>query len=173
MILLDEKEGKALTAAAMIAVFTRLRQIETWPAGIKVIDPLTKEIKLQIDVEESQKLDYIIHYDKEAKQFEGLIPEVVEDERVVVLSVWENVRLSLTEIHLSLFRMKSDSTSTLGTLRIVRVLNGTSFFVTTASEGWDLTLLLPRKWLFSMKSGIPVSATRLTTGFTGWVRRTL
>jgi SNF2 family DNA or RNA helicase len=86
MILLDEKEGKALTAAAMIAVFTRLRQIETWPAGIKVIDPLTKEIKLQIDVEESQKLDYIIHYDKEAKQFEGLIPEVVEDERVVVFS---------------------------------------------------------------------------------------
>jgi SNF2 family DNA or RNA helicase len=86
MLLLDDKGEKAITAAAIIAVFTRLRQIETWPAGIIQRDPITKEIKLQVDVEESQKLDYIIHYDKEAKQFEGLIPEVVEDERVVVFS---------------------------------------------------------------------------------------
>jgi SNF2 family DNA or RNA helicase len=80
-IMLDPANGKALVAAAQIAVYTRLRQIETWPAGIQVKDPQTKEVVLQVDVYESQKLDYIIK-----NREEGLLPEVVADERVVVFS---------------------------------------------------------------------------------------
>lgn len=102
-IVIDEKAGKALQATVMIALITRLRQIETWPAGIiqydtytdpitgsvkKRIDPHTGQpiIKLQLDVEESQKLDYIIRWDKESEEWEGLIPDSVEDERMVVFS---------------------------------------------------------------------------------------
>ncbi len=100
-IIIDEKAGKALQATVIIAMITRLRQIETWPAGIiqydTYTDPITgnrvtrrdpntgeKIIKLQLDVEESQKLDYIIRY--EGDEWEGLIPDSVEDERMVVFS---------------------------------------------------------------------------------------
>lgn len=86
MIMIDEREGKAITAAAMIAVFTRLRQIETWPAGIQVKDPITKEIKFSLDVKESQKIDYIIRQNPETKEWDGLIPEFIEDERGVLFS---------------------------------------------------------------------------------------
>jgi SNF2 family DNA or RNA helicase len=85
-IMLDPEQGKAIQAAAAIAVYTRLRQIETWPAGIKVVEPKTKEIILQVDIEESQKIDYVIKYDWDDKDYVGLLPEVVTDERVVVFS---------------------------------------------------------------------------------------
>lgn len=86
-IMIDEKAGKAIAAAAMIAVFTRLRQIETWPAGIVVHDPVTKEVKFAVDVEESQKLDYVISNEPDEQgDYSGLIPEVVSEERVVVFS---------------------------------------------------------------------------------------
>lgn len=81
-IILDE--NKAITAPAVIALYTRLRQIETWPAGIELKDPLTKQVRLKLDVEESQKIDYIIR--KGEDYYEGLIPEVVNDERVVLFS---------------------------------------------------------------------------------------
>lgn len=77
-------EDKAITAAAMIAVFTRLRQIETWPAGIEVKDAITGEIKLKVDVEESQKVDYLIR--KGETGWDGLIPEAIADERCVLFS---------------------------------------------------------------------------------------
>lgn len=83
-LIIDENAGKAISATAVIALFTRLRQIETWPAGIVQRDPLTKEITLQVEIEESQKIDYIIR--KEGNEWEGLIPDVVEDERVIVFS---------------------------------------------------------------------------------------
>jgi SNF2 family DNA or RNA helicase len=85
-IMLDPENGKALQAAAAIAVYTRLRQIETWPAGIKVIDTKTKEVTLQVDIEESQKIDYVIKYDSYEDEYTGLLPEVVSDERVVIFS---------------------------------------------------------------------------------------
>lgn len=93
-IIIDENEGKALSAAAMIAVFTRLRQVETWPAGIKQgVDKITGEAKLQIDIEESQKMDALIRFEphdpndpKSAMAPVGLIPDVIEDERVIVFS---------------------------------------------------------------------------------------
>lgn len=50
-----------ISAAAQIAVLTRLRQIEVWPAGIEIKDPLDKNvIRLELDVHESQKLDYVL-----------------------------------------------------------------------------------------------------------------
>lgn len=86
-IMIDEAQGKAIAAAAMIAVFTRLRQIETWPAGIMMRDPITKEIKMQVDVEESQKVDYVISEEPDVHgNYDGLIPEIIEDERVVLFS---------------------------------------------------------------------------------------
>lgn len=92
-IVIDENEGKALSAAAMIAVFTRLRQVETWPAGIVQRDPITKEVRLQIDIEESQKMDELLRFEPNDPNDPmsalipvGLIPEVIEDERVIVFS---------------------------------------------------------------------------------------
>lgn len=82
-IVLDPENGKAITAAAQIAVYTRLRQIETWPAGIVIKDPHTKEIIMQVDVYESQKIDYVIKNNGETT---GLLTDVVSDERVVVFS---------------------------------------------------------------------------------------
>jgi superfamily II DNA or RNA helicase len=103
LVIGEASNSKALQATAIIAMITRLRQIETWPACIiqyvtkedpetkkKVVvrDPFTGEklIRFQLDVEESQKLDYVIRYDKETEEWEGLIPDTVEDERMVVFS---------------------------------------------------------------------------------------
>lgn len=84
-IILDADEGKSISATAIIAMYTRLRQIETWPDGIKVTDPKTKEIVLQINCNESQKLDEVISV-KNVNDPDGLLPELVADERVVVFS---------------------------------------------------------------------------------------
>jgi SNF2 family DNA or RNA helicase len=85
-IVLDEAEGKAIQATVIIAMITRLRQIETWPAGIKQIDKTTKEVKFELEVYESQKIDYIIRFDEDSDEWEGLIPDTIEDERIVVFS---------------------------------------------------------------------------------------
>ena len=83
----EPDEGKSVAATAIIAMYTRLRQIETWPAAINIKDPITKEIKFSVDVEESQKLDYIITKEPDEQgDYSGLIPEVISDERVVVFS---------------------------------------------------------------------------------------
>lgn len=100
-IVLDET--KALQATAIVAMITRLRQIETWPAGIvqykSITDPMTgkrsvlkdpetgkKIVELELGPEfaESQKIDYIIRF--EDGEWEGIIPDSVEDERMVVFS---------------------------------------------------------------------------------------
>jgi len=91
-IIIDKEKGKAISAAAMIAIYTRLRQIETWPAGIEIKDPFTKEVILKLDVEESQKIDYILErlkFDNETKQYaepEGIITEWWDEERTVIFS---------------------------------------------------------------------------------------
>lgn len=87
-IILDPDTGKGLVANAAIAVYTRLRQIETWPAGIEVKDQFG-EPYLKVEVEESQKIDEIIRPNGEFNSYDdpaGLLPEVVEDERVVIFS---------------------------------------------------------------------------------------
>lgn len=63
---------KSITAAAEIAIYTRLRQIETWPAGIEIKDE-NGTVQLKLDVEESQKLDYV--FDKEGN---GLLADLTE-----------------------------------------------------------------------------------------------
>ncbi len=85
-IIIDEAEGKAVQANYEIVLITRLRQIETWPAGIKIRNPITKEVEFGVDVEQSQKIDYIIHYDEQTKEYEGLLPNIVEDDRVIIFS---------------------------------------------------------------------------------------
>jgi SNF2 family DNA or RNA helicase len=91
-IVVNKQEGKAISATVMIALITRLRQIETWPAGIKSKTTYTDENGIerdefvQLQVEESQKIDYTIRYDKETNEWEGLIPDSIEDERMVVFS---------------------------------------------------------------------------------------
>lgn len=93
-IMLDPDKKQALTAMAQIAVFTRLRQIETWPAGMSVKDEHGDVIlSLGPEYGESQKLDYIIRWENgDINDWDGLIPEVTRNhttgdgERTVVFS---------------------------------------------------------------------------------------
>ncbi len=102
IIMIDESQGKGIAAAAMIAVYTRLRQIETWPMGIVIKNPITKEIELQVDVEESQKIDYLIAWDDKAKEWDGLLTSVLSEERAVLFSQF---KMPLHEIEARLKRM--------------------------------------------------------------------
>jgi SNF2 family DNA or RNA helicase len=85
-------ENKGIAAAAMIAVFTRLRQIETWPAGIvqEIVEKQDgKRVvveTIRVDVEESQKMDYILRWNKDDQEWEGLATQAFADERGVVFS---------------------------------------------------------------------------------------
>lgn len=83
-IMIDEQEGKAISAAALIAMFTRLRQIETWPAGIQLKDK-HGNVTEELDVRESQKIDYVIRRNEDG-DWDGLIPEAIDDERMVLFS---------------------------------------------------------------------------------------
>jgi SNF2 family DNA or RNA helicase len=83
MIILDPDRGEAITAPIMLAVYTRLRQIETWPDGIELKDN-DGNILLKLNIKQSQKLDYIIRYDKTTEDWEGLLPEVCPSERTAI-----------------------------------------------------------------------------------------
>jgi SNF2 family DNA or RNA helicase len=93
-IMLDPDNKKALSALAEIAVYTRLRQIETWPAAISVKDEDGNVVlELGDEYAESQKVDELIHWENgEFNSWEGLIPEVCynpaskDGERCVVFS---------------------------------------------------------------------------------------
>lgn len=89
MIMIDEAQGSAVIASVMLAVYTRLRQIETWPAGIEIKDK-NGVVKLKVDIEQSQKLDYLIRPEiidgSFSGEYEGLIPEVCPTERTIVFS---------------------------------------------------------------------------------------
>lgn len=78
--LLTESEDKNIgyPVMAAIALITRQRQMMTWPAGIKIIHPKTKQVLFETDVEESVKLD---HIERDAQK-------IVEDEgdRLVIFS---------------------------------------------------------------------------------------
>lgn len=94
-IMLDPERGKALSAAAIIAVYTRLRQIETWPAGMSLRDENGDVIaELGPEYGESQKIDEIIRWENSnVNDWTGLIPEITRHknnvdggERTVVFS---------------------------------------------------------------------------------------
>ena len=79
MVLSDEH---SIVASIELEVRLRLRQIETWPAGIKLKDPDDKNhVLAEVNVYESQKMDYIISDDGE-----GLLTELCPDHRTVVFS---------------------------------------------------------------------------------------
>jgi SNF2 family DNA or RNA helicase len=85
---------RSVTAMAEIAVYTRLRQIETWPAGISVKDDKGDVMfTLGEEFAESQKIDEIIHFENgDINDWDGILPEVVynhntgEGERTVIFS---------------------------------------------------------------------------------------
>jgi len=87
----ENHEKGFVSAAAQIAVLTRLRQIEAWPAGIKIRDPLDKnKIIIELDVHESQKMDYIINPVADM----GLATEALSSgERLIIFSQFvENLK---------------------------------------------------------------------------------
>lgn len=65
-----------------IAMITRLRQAVTWPGGIKVLDPITKEVAFQCDVHESIIMD-------EAEEI--ALQAIDEGDRVVMFSQFKEV----------------------------------------------------------------------------------
>ena len=91
----ENGQPKSIDALAKIAIYTRLRQIETWPAGIKLRDPKTKEVIEELDVEESQKLDYIFQSygstdsgefgSKHKQPASGLLANYLENNRRVLV----------------------------------------------------------------------------------------
>jgi len=86
-IIVDESKNQTISAVVKITMFLRLRQIEVWPAGIVMKDKFTGEVKFSVDVEESQKMDYIISPEPdEFGDYTGLIPEAITDERMVLFS---------------------------------------------------------------------------------------
>lgn len=94
---------KGIAAKAAIAVFTRLRQIETWPAGIveeiweKQDGKRVLVERIEVNVEESQKLDYVLHWNKDDQEWEGLATEAFAEERGVVFSQFTAPLLELKD----------------------------------------------------------------------------
>ncbi len=84
----EDGTPKALAALAQIAMYTRLRQIETWPAGIKWHDHETDE-DLHFDVHESQKMDYVLD-----GSGDGLLAQAIDNKhRVIIFSQFiENLK---------------------------------------------------------------------------------
>jgi SNF2 family DNA or RNA helicase len=95
-----------LNIAAVIAMYTRLRQAVTWPAGIKVRDPETKAVLYQCTVEESIIMD---------KAEELGVQAIAEGDRVVMFSQFKEVLKEmedrLTRQGISCIRMDGDTPS--------------------------------------------------------------
>lgn len=92
MIMMDGG-NKAFVARAMIAVYTRLRQIETW--GHMVLRDEEGIPILEVNVDESQKIDYIIRKNG-GDEYTGLLTEVCPNQRTVVFSQFKE---PLHELH--------------------------------------------------------------------------
>lgn len=72
----------SLIIPAIIAMYTRLRQAVTWPAGIKVRDPKTKAVVYECDVQESIILDKV----------NDIVNDAVEEgDRIIVFSQFKEV----------------------------------------------------------------------------------
>ena len=82
-IWMDENQEKPMTATAIIAQLTRLRQIASFPGSIKIKDPITEEMH-QVECQESAKIDQAME----------IIEELfAQDEQVVVFSSQFNAPL--------------------------------------------------------------------------------
>lgn len=80
ILMLDRDNGNFKAASSVLEVYLRLRQIEVWPAGIMIRDG-DGDVVAHFNVEESQKMDYIID-----ENGEGLLTEVCPDARTVIMS---------------------------------------------------------------------------------------
>jgi len=86
LVLTEIPEKIVLAPAIELEVILRKRQAITWPAGIELKDPETKEVMFRCDARESQKLDFA----------EDLIKQLLdEDERVVLFSQFNAPLLEL------------------------------------------------------------------------------
>lgn len=94
MLILES--GDKLPIFAQIALITRKRQANVWPAGIEIRDPETGMVLFSVgdEVRESIKLDRIIMepHRTESGEYEGLVPDYtamgdkINGDRVVVFS---------------------------------------------------------------------------------------
>jgi SNF2 family DNA or RNA helicase len=88
--------GKVLPIPAIIALITRKRQANVWPAGIEISDPETGLVEFSVgeDVQESQKCDFIIERPQtsDSGEWEGLGWDITGEgdrlngERLVIFS---------------------------------------------------------------------------------------
>lgn len=67
-VLLQNMDESAVMGVEGLALFTRLRQMITWPAGIELRHPDTKELLLRCNVEQSIKLDFATDLVKQIKE---------------------------------------------------------------------------------------------------------
>lgn len=115
------ESGKKMTILYTIALITRKRQANVWPAGIKLKDPVTGDVIFSVadDVTESIKLDRCIQYHPMVDEWQGLIPEYTEDgdkqlgARVVVFSQFkgplEELERRCKEAGISVVRFDGDT----------------------------------------------------------------
>lgn len=76
-ILLENMDESAVMGVEGLALFTRLRQMITWPAGIELRDPETKQLMFSCNVQQSIKVDFAVELLKQIKE---------ESDRCVVFS---------------------------------------------------------------------------------------
>ena len=117
-IMLDS--GKKMTVLATIALITRKRQANVWPAGIKLKDDEGNVVfDAGEDVQESIKIDKCIMQDPITNELSGLIPEFTENgdmelgSRVIVFSQFkgplQELERRLTAAGISVARMDGDT----------------------------------------------------------------
>lgn len=87
------ESGKKMNILYTIALITRKRQANVWPAGIQLKDEEGNVVfSVGDEVQESIKLDEILKYDVQSGEWDGLLPDLTENgdmelgSRVVVFS---------------------------------------------------------------------------------------
>jgi SNF2 family DNA or RNA helicase len=85
-IMLDPDLGKSLDAINTLSLYTRLRQLVTCPTGVKITDADGNIIE-RVEVDQSIKLDTCLSIPKtEDDEIDGLIPQILQESKVVVVS---------------------------------------------------------------------------------------
>ena len=142
-IILDADSGKAISASAVIAMYTRLRQIETWPAGIELKDQ-HGDVVLRVDIKESQKIDEIIRPNGPQHSYadpEGLLPEIIGDERAVIFSQFktplQEIKRRCDEAGFRAIVLDGDTPTA---LRDEIALDFDNKYVTVGQHKWDVVL---------------------------------
>lgn len=112
--------GKKMDILAQIALITRKRQANVWPAGIKIRDEDGNIVfDAGEDVNESIKIDKLVHYSATEDEWAGLIPEFTEQgdmelgARVLVFSQFKGplkeLERRLKDANISVVRFDGDT----------------------------------------------------------------